>query len=375
MSSKIIGASFLVAGTSIGAGMIGLPMASSGIGFAISSIEMILIWAVMYISAMVMIDLSTFFKAPYSIPMMAEKAFGKKIGYVASFFLLFLFYSLLVAYILGGSQILLNYASLPFPVVCLIYTAIFGGIVYFQTKWVDYLNRFLFTKKVVVFLGIILLLLPFVHKGDLLKIPSSLSLSPCLFALPIFFTSFGFHGSIPSLVEYLDQDEQKLKKAILLGSLIPLVVYLLWQGVTLGTLSDASQMTTGNVGTFVSHLNQKVQNPWLLVLIPIFTFLAIVTSFLGVSVGLFDYWRERLQKPRSFVWSLVFIPPLLFAIVYPDGFLMALGYAGIALSFLAILLPVMIAKFYAKCISTVTFIVLMLSGSLIVVIELVKSFL
>ncbi|MNH34625.1 Tyrosine-specific transport protein [compost metagenome] len=37
---------------------------------------------------------------------------------------------------------------------------------------------------------------------------------------------------------------------------------------------------------------------------------------------------------------ITFVPPLLFALYFPQGFIMALGYAAIALAVLAVLLPV-----------------------------------
>lgn len=53
-------------------------------------------------------------------------------------------------------------------------------------------------------------------------------------AIPVIFTSFGFHGSIPAIVNYLDGDTPALRKAILIGSAIPLVIYIFWRLVTLG---------------------------------------------------------------------------------------------------------------------------------------------
>jgi tyrosine-specific transport protein len=40
---------------------------------------------------------------------------------------------------------------------------------------------------------------------------------------------------------------------------------------------------------------------------------------------------------------VTFLPPLAFALFYPRGFVMALGYAGVALAVLALLIPSMLA--------------------------------
>jgi tyrosine-specific transport protein len=77
----------------------------------------------------------------------------------------------------------------------------------------------------------------------------------------------------------------------------------------------------------------------------IFADLALATSFLGVSLGLFDFFADAFKKgdgskDRIKTALITFIPPLGFALFYPQGFIMALGYAAIALVILAVFLPV-----------------------------------
>jgi|SRR5690554_6038570 len=81
----------------------------------------------------------------------------------------------------------------------------------------------------------------------------------------------------------------------------------------------------------------------------LFADLALATSFLGVSLGLFDFLAEKFQRPdnkrgRTQSGLLTFLPPLVFALFYPQGFLMALGYAAIALVVIAIILPVLMVR-------------------------------
>lgn len=71
---------------------------------------------------------------------------------------------------------------------------------------------------------------------------------------------------------------------------------------------------------------------------------AIATSFIGVSLSLFDFLtdgfhirRTRLGKLKTL--AMTFIPPALFTLLYPKGFILALGYAGIFVAILLILLP------------------------------------
>jgi tyrosine-specific transport protein len=194
----------------------------------------------------------------------------------------------------------------------------------------------------------IILLMPHVQFENLSYYQESLSLFSI--AVPIFFTSFGFHGSIPTLINYVGPHPRQLRFVILLGSFIPLAVYLVWQVVTLGVLSVSEASTIDpNLASFIQCLNATTNSPSLGLLIDIFTFLAITTSFLGVAIGLFDSlvealkWPAHTQTQRFKISLLTFTPPLFFALFYPNGFIMALGYAAIALSLLAVLIPTAIA--------------------------------
>ena len=77
--------------------------------------------------------------------------------------------------------------------------------------------------------------------------------------------------------------------------------------------------------------------------INLFSNIAVTTSFLGVGLGLFDYFCDNLKKAparrREFSAILTFVPPLFFALLYPEGFIFALGFAAICLAVLAVLLP------------------------------------
>lgn len=65
----------------------------------------------------------------------------------------------------------------------------------------DLFNRFLFSAKIVFLVIMLALLMPHIHQVNLLTLPVEQGLA--LSAIPVIFTSFGFHGSVPSIVSYL----------------------------------------------------------------------------------------------------------------------------------------------------------------------------
>ena len=77
----------------------------------------------------------------------------------------------------------------------------------------------------------------------------------------------------------------------------------------------------------------------------LFSALALITSFLGVALGLLECVDDLLKRSfnisanRLTLGVLTFLPPLLFAFFYPEGFILALGYAGQMFAFYAVVLP------------------------------------
>ncbi|MGL5791347.1 MAG: aromatic amino acid transport family protein, partial [Plesiomonas shigelloides] len=193
-------------------------------------------------------------------------------------------------------------------------------------------------------------MLPHVEGPNLLAMPLQQGL--VLSAIPVIFTSFGFHGSIPSLVRYLDGDTRKLRVVLIIGSAIPLFAYILWQLATHGSISQSAMGSilaeNPNLTGLMQAVDRVVANPKVDVAVRVFADMALATSFLGVTLGMFDFLADAFRRTDSVggrlqTGVLTFTPPLIFALFYPQGFVMALGYAAIALAVLALLLPAAMA--------------------------------
>ncbi len=70
-----------------------------------------------------------------------------------------------------------------------------GAVVCAGTALVDLSNRFLFSAKIVFLVIMLALLMPHIHQVNPLTLPVEQGLA--LSAIPVIFTSFGFHGSVP----------------------------------------------------------------------------------------------------------------------------------------------------------------------------------
>ncbi|ELV8682928.1 amino acid permease [Vibrio fluvialis] len=354
MQSKLLGSTLIIAGTTIGAGMLALPLASAGIGFSTSLMIMLALWALMAFTALLMVEIHQYADKDATLHTLAKQILGNKGKWIATFAMLFLFYALCAAYIAGGGAQFTNRISeftgleVSGPTGTLIFTLIVAAVVTIGTGTVDRVNRLLFAGKMVAMVMVLTFLAPNVSQSYLLSMPLGQGL--IVASIPVIFTSFGFHGSIPAIVNYLDGHTPSLRRAIVVGSAIPLVIYVFWQVVTLGVVSQPDLVDNAGLSALIGTLSQTVHQSNLGHVIGIFADLALLTSFLGVSLGLFEFMGDTIRKKdgnmNRIVASLVtFTPPLMFALFYPQGFIMALGYAAIALAVLAIFLPlVMVAR-------------------------------
>ncbi|WP_142472985.1 tyrosine transporter TyrP [Klebsiella oxytoca] len=352
MKNRTLGSILIVAGTTIGAGMLAMPLASAGVGFGVTLALLITLWALMCYTALLLLEVYQHVPADMGLGSLAARYLGRYGQWATGFCMLFLLYALTAAYISGAGDLLASGLNqwldwtLPPAAGVLIFTAIGGTVVCIGTSLVDLFNRFLFSAKI-IFLAIMLaLLLPHIHQINLLTLPLQQGLA--LSAIPVIFTSFGFHGSIPSIVSYLGGDIRKLRRVFIIGSFIPLVAYIFWQLATLGSIDSPAftALLAQNAGLngLLEAIREVVASSHVELAVHLFADLALATSFLGVALGLFDYLADLFQRQNSAGGRLqsgliTFLPPLAFALFYPRGFVMALGYAGVALAVLALMLP------------------------------------
>ncbi|OED73382.1 tyrosine transporter TyrP [Vibrio splendidus ZS-139] len=346
--SKVFGSTLIIAGTTVGAGMLALPLASAGIGFSTSLLLMLCLWGLMAFTALLMVELHQFAESDATLHTLAHTILGTKGKCIASFAVMFLFYSLCSAYIAGGgaqfNQRISDISGIELngQITTLLFTLLVAGVVTIGTHSVDKVNRVLFGLKLVAMVLVLSFLAPNITSQYLMSMPLQQGL--IVAAIPVVFTSFGFHGSIPSIVRYLDGDVRSLRKVMIIGSALPLVIYVFWQSVTLGVISQEQLLSDTSLGALLVSLSQTVHQSNLSVIVGVFADLALLTSFIGVSLGLFEFMGDSLSSKlgngkRVKTAAITFLPPLGFALFYPQGFITALGYAAIALSVLAILLP------------------------------------
>ena len=362
--NKTLGTTLLVSGTMIGAGMLAMPLTSAGIGFTFTVVLLISLWLLLTYSALLFVEVYQTTESDSGIGTLSALYFGNA-GRVVSTTVMFVFlYALLAAYISGGGEILMKATQssgllgqegviantspeMTLKIFIGIFTVFFGSFVIISTKVVDGFNRLLFFVMLAALVVVMFVMFPKASVQNLMAMPLDNAL--IISAAPIFFTSYGFHGSIPSLVKYMEGDVRGLRIAIVAGSAITLVGYILWQLSTHGVLSQSefTQILKEKPTLYglIEACHRITGSEIIASAVQLFSALALVTLFLGVALGLFDCTEDMLRKGlhinagRLLLGAITFLPPVLFAYFYPD-FIAALSYAGQMFAFFAVVLPV-----------------------------------
>lgn len=347
-SGTLLKGSLLVAGTAIGGGILALPVLTSPAGFIPSIAIYILCWLFMMGTGLLFLEVCLWMKGESNIISMAEKTLGRKGKVFAWVVYLFLFYCLSLAYVVGCGNMfsfILNGTINDWQGMIL-FVLLFAPMVYVGARLVGKINFYLMLGLIASFLLFVVIGLPYVDIQMLAHRDWTMAFN----AMPIAFTSFAYQGIVPTLVTYMHYNPRQIRLAIIIGTAIPLIAYVIWEWLILGIvpfhgpngLEEAIKMGENAV----QPLKHAIQKPWIYFIGQAFAFFALVTSFLGVTLGLVDFFADGFKIKKGplntfLLCLLVFIPPLIIGFIYPHVFLKALDYAGgLGCALLLGLLPV-----------------------------------
>jgi tyrosine-specific transport protein len=331
----VLGGTLLIAGTMVGVGMLALPVATGEGGFLPAAVIYILCWLFMLCTGLLLLEVCTWMPKESNLITMSERLLGRIGKSICWIVYLFLFLTVMIAHVVGGGQVLndITGANLPSWLSMLIYVAIFSPVVYLGTRWVDRLNITLMIGVVTSYL--LFIALSYSHVD--LQLLTRSNWSKAWLALPVLFTAFTFQVIIPTLMTYMDRNVKKVRLAIILGTSIPLAVYLVWELLILGIVPaegpNGLAQAAKNGSNAVMPLKELVGSPILFNIGKCFAFFTMTTSYIALSLAYLDFLADGLKVKKK-GWKkvvlcfAVFVPPTLVATTYPHIFITALSYAG-----------------------------------------------
>ncbi|WP_290455789.1 aromatic amino acid transport family protein [Helicobacter rodentium] len=358
---SVFGGTMIIAGTASGAGMLALPTISAGMWIWYSLGLLVLTWSMMLLSSQALLEVNLHYNPGSSFHTLVLDNLGKFWNLINGLSVAFVLYILIYAYVSGGgsmvvhiSMVALDYEP-PKLVSGLFFALLLSGCVWWSTYVVDRFS--------IVMIGGMVLTFVFAMSGMLSEIKMSRLLdlnfdgNPygifVFVALSTYLTSFCFHASVPSLVKYFGKEPKKINQCLIYGTLIALFAYTIWNLACDGNIERTAFKDVIAAGGNVSHLIEaaslNLNGAFLLRMLEGFAFLAVATSFLGAGLGLFDYMADlcgfddsRLGRTKTLI--VAFAPPIIAGMIYPDGFLLAIGWAGLAATIWSVIIPALLLR-------------------------------
>jgi tyrosine-specific transport protein len=345
-SPPVISLSLLIAGTATGAGLLGLPVKTGPAGLVPSLVVMLVVWASMtatgWIIARRLIDL----KRP---GLDLVTLFGLDLGptgkWTCIFGYLIVFYGVMTAYLSAGESVLTHLFPGVLPARAWLILFFLGAtsLTLLGTEVLRRGNAVLMVAGAAAFA-----LLLFAGAGHVDAGRFAYRDWGFLFStIPIMACGFAFQPVLPTVCRRLDFEAEPIRRALLIGTLIPLVASILWVVVVLGCVPVEGRGGVGLVGALklglpaTEPLAAVTGSSMVLTAGAIFCFFALVTSYLGVSTGLLGFLADLaapvIPRDRHAIHAmLAFVPPLATAFLFRNIFIEVLdivGGAGVLLVF------------------------------------------
>jgi len=353
----------VIAGTVIGGGMFALPVDLAGAWFFWGAFILIIAWFSMLHSGLLLLEANLNYPVGSSFNTITKDLIGNKWNIFSGITVAFVLYILTYAYISANGAIIsetiaMNFGSHVNPRIVGISTAIFvAAVLWVSSLAASRITSFFLGLKIIAFVvvfGSFFFQVDYSILRDISAVDGGESFYfPYIFmAVPVCLASFGFHGNIPSLIICYGKRKEKLIKSIVFGSLLALGIYLFWLYCTMGNIPRESFKeiiaSGGNVDSLVKSFLGTNTSGVMEFFLLLFSNLAVASSFFGVTLGLFDYLADLFKIDNSNLGRfktilLTFIPPALLYLIFPNGFIYAIGGAGLCATIWAVIVPAILA--------------------------------
>jgi tyrosine-specific transport protein len=320
MKKKTLEAIATLTGTVIGAGILGIPYVVAKAGFIAGVINIILVGLLCMIINLLIGEVTLRTREIHQLSGYAEKYLGRKGKFLMAASMMIFLYGAMIAYIIGSGQALASITGLSSMICSVLIFLIISALIFFGLKAIDKAEDFAVPIIILFVLGLTIISIVNIRFENLLTFDITNVFIPYGVVL------FSFIGSfvIPEIREELQDNRKELKKAIIIGSLIPLVLYVLFSLAIVGILGS----TTSQIGTLglKTALGDAVG-----VLGIIFSLFTILTSFLAVGLALkesfiFDYKKSNLKA-----WLLTILIPFIAFLFIREvaDFINVINYTGV----------------------------------------------
>lgn len=358
---SLFGGACIIAGVCVGAGMLGLPASGAGAWTIWTIIAITFTMLVMTFSGWLLLDVYKDYDLRASFNTVTQNILGNKMNVINNIAVYFVGGILLYAYITASGGILENLThswidlgEFGSRIWSIIFVGCFSFFVWHSTRLVDRISVILILFMAISFVLSISGLITNLNVSYLFDTQNTAGTDYAKYVLAVFpvaLTSFGYHHSVSSMRAYYGNEKQA-KYAISIGTFIALVLYLLWVISIFGVLPREKFgpiiASNSELDVLLDSIGNILETSYVKQMLNAFSIAAILSSFIGVGLGTFDFLSDFFKFDdnkvgRTKAWAVTFLPPLFFSLLSPLGFLKAIGYAGAVATLWTCMTPALLA--------------------------------
>jgi tyrosine-specific transport protein len=324
MNKRFWHAVAMMIGMIVGVGIFGVPYAITKVGFALGAIYILILGGILLLEHLLYSEVVLRTEGKHRLVGYAEIYLGRKGKLIASAAQILSFYGALIAYIIIGGQFLYSILLPVFGGNLLIYQLAFFILmslaVLIGLRLVASIE-FLMTILLLVVITIIVVFgLPYVWYPNLYV----MNLKEVFFPYGVILFALAGAAAVPEIRELLRGQEEKIKKAITIGTAVPMIITALFTFVVIGISGAAT--TPEAISGLVGALGGKI-----IFLGAVFGLLAIATSFLVLGLNLKELFHLDYKLNSFLSWALACILPFLVFLIGRPEFISVIAFTGAVL--------------------------------------------
>ena len=291
-------------GCIIGAGILGIPSVVAKAGFLTGLLDLVIIGLLFLLVNLYLGEVMLRTKGDHQLIYYADKYLGhagKKLMFIS---IILGIYGSLIAYIIGQGAAVAKLFGISDFVGSIIVFSILSFLIYIG------LNAVEDAEDIIVPAAIFIIIV--LSAASLAKIiPTNLLVfSPKSLALPYGVLFFAFMGAsaMPSVKEELRGSWADLKKAVIIGSLVPLGIYIIFALSMVGVLgTGVNEIAALSFGDIIGESYAFFGS--------LLAMLTMTTSFLVLGLALKEIFRRDYGLRRNSAWMIACLVPFAFYIM------------------------------------------------------------
>lgn len=325
MNRNMIGAIAALIGTIIGAGVLGIPYTFAKSGILLGLCNLIFVGGVVLLMNLMLGEVTLRTHKSRMLPKLAERFLGKAGKNIMLISLFAVIWGAMIAYLIGVGDSLAAIAGVN-NILGFNASLIFSLIFFVMAALLVYLGLRAVTRGEMILAGttviVILVLCMFCFSKASFSNLSLVKWSGLF--LPYGVILFATHGTetIPEMRRVLEKHKKLLKHAIMIGTLIPIILYALFAVLTVSVTGLATtEIATIGLGNSLGAVAILLGN--------LFAIFAMASSFIILGLSLKDSLTDSFLKMRHWqAFALTVIAPLIVFLLGVKSFVTVINITG-----------------------------------------------